>query len=123
MVAIATVNTSVRRVRGCQKIQSICNGNAKPSAMQGFDRAREKLLPQEQWTAMKRTMGSNEKTIRRTMETARGSGRMLTSDCETARQAVAVEKQNAPEVVRLRARECHSALNAMRRSRRECKRD
>jgi hypothetical protein len=116
MVAIATDNTSASRVRSCQKIQSICNGNAEPSAMQGFDRAREKLLPREQWKAMKRTMGSNEKTIRRTIETAGDP------DGCFPRQ-VAVERQNAPEVVRLRARECHSALNAMRRSRQECKRD
>src|SRR5580692_1260120 len=33
------------------------------------------------------------------------------------------KKQNAPEAVRLRTRECHSALNAMRRLRQECKRN
>ena len=36
---------------------------------------------------------------------------------------LALEKQSAPEAVRLRTRECHSALTAMRRSRREGKRD
>ena len=37
--------------------------------------------------------------------------------------SVALEQQNAPEAVGLRTRECHSALTAMRRSRRECKRN
>ena len=36
---------------------------------------------------------------------------------------LALEKQSASEAVGLRTRECHSALTAMRRSRRERKRD
>jgi hypothetical protein len=49
----ATLRTN--SVKGTQtKIQAICNGNAEPSAMQGFDRAREKLPAQEQWEAMEK---------------------------------------------------------------------
>jgi hypothetical protein len=61
------------------KIQSICNGKSTPITMQGLARAREKRPAQEQWETMRKTMGINGKTMRRTMrrtmETVKTRGR------------------------------------------------
>jgi hypothetical protein len=45
--------------------------------MQGVARASEKALAQKQWVSMKRTIGINGGTMRRTMETAKNTARRL----------------------------------------------
>src|SRR6202051_4248276 len=88
--------------------------------MQGLARARERSPAQEQWRTMKITMWvSMGKTMRRGGHPRRQQVRLRYRRPATA----ALEKQSAPEAAWPRTRECHSALNAMRRLRRERKRD
>jgi hypothetical protein len=60
-----------------KKIQAICNGKSTPSAMQRLAIARENPSAQEQWEAMEKAMGSNERTMGRAMETVGNPGECL----------------------------------------------
>jgi hypothetical protein len=86
---------ALEREEASEKIQSICNGNPEPSAMQDFDKPREKPPTQEQREAMERTMGSNGKSNAKNNGTSRKSGRVLTSGCMRGETAAALHASPA----------------------------
>jgi hypothetical protein len=79
-----------------KKIQAICNGKSTPFTMQGLATTREKPPAQEQWGAMEKTMGSNEKNNGKNNGNKQKSGRMPMSGCGAARQATALCARRCP---------------------------